>query len=227
VAAVFLVVLLILTASFLMTGLAVRAFRRSANASGAGSDTGQRDVAQPGNDAMLGSPTLTQLPPALATGLYVSDIRFNVDDLEKNRRGELTMRVFNGTGRTVEFSSLSGRMTFTAPNSADPQRKGTLPSPALRYDVAKVADPFQEWLLILEQHVPSQEADKLIAMLQDDVPIHFGLENLNISVFAQNDPKKVERLPLWYGVAIHRGFTFGRIINGVVNIGGTTTTGIT
>ena len=176
---------------------------------------------------MLGSPTLTQLPPALATGLYVSDIRFNVDDLEKNRRGELTMRVFNGTGRTVEFSSLSGRMTFTAPNSADPQRKGTLPSPALRYDVAKVADPFQEWLLILEQHVPSQEADKLIAMLQDDVPIHFGLENLNISVFAQNDPKKVERLQLWYGVAIHRGFTFGRIINGVVNIGGTTTTGIT
>src|SRR5258708_1483427 len=72
----------------------------------------------------FGSPTVTQSPPTLAAGLYVSDIRFTVDDLEKNRRGEMTMRVFNGTGRAVEFSSLSGRITFSAPNSTNPEQKG-------------------------------------------------------------------------------------------------------
>jgi len=56
-------------------------------------------------------------------------------------------------------------------------------------------------------------------MLQDDVPIHFELEGLDISVFPQGDPKKLERLPLWYGVDIRHGISFGRIISAVVNIG--------
>jgi hypothetical protein len=223
VAIAFLIALLVFAGVALLLSLAFWPWQRPAGEKKPNDDLGQGDVVQPSNKSpaseMFGRPTLTQLPPALATGLYVSDIRFTFDDLEKNRRAELTMRVFNGTGRAVEFSSLSGRMTFKAPNSADPQHTGELPTPSLRYDVAKVVYPLQEWLFILEQHVPAQDADKLISMLQNDVPIHIELDGLAISVFAQDDPKKLERLPLWNGITLRRGISIGRIINVAVHVG--------
>jgi hypothetical protein len=147
-------------------------------------------------------------------------VRFTFDDLEKNRRGELTMRIFNGTGRVVEFANMSGQIKFNAPNNADPARKGALPTPTLRHDVLKHCYPFQEWFLILEQRVPAQEADKLLAMLRDNVPIHFELAGLNISISPQNDPGKMERMPLWFGMSYAKGSGYGRIISVSAHITG-------
>ncbi len=224
VAIAFLIALLVFAVVAFLLSLAFRPWQQPASEKKPNGDLGQGDVPALSNKPlesgdMFGRPALTQLPPALATGLYVSDIRFTVDDLEKNRRAELTMRVFNGTGLAVEFSSLFGRITFKAPNSADPQHAGELPTPALRHDVAKVVYPLQEWLFILEQRVPAQEADKMVAMIAADVAIHFDLTGLDISVFPMGEPKQAERLPLWSGVSCRAGICFGRIINAVVNIG--------
>lgn len=156
--------------------------------------------------------------PTLITGLYVSDIRFNFSKLSE-RHGEWSMRVFNGTGRVIEFSGLSGQAKFHAPNDTAPSRKGELPEPSARADMAQMVGPFKEWLLILSQHVPAAEADKLSAMLAADTPIHFNLSGLTIKVCAQDDRKKIERLPIWSGVSYSRGFGFGQIISATAHFG--------
>jgi hypothetical protein len=72
-------------------------------------------------------------PAAIRDGLYVGEISFTFADLEKDRHSELIMRVFNGTGNVVELFSLLGQVKFNASNNTDPDRMGTLPTPALRY----------------------------------------------------------------------------------------------
>jgi hypothetical protein len=166
----------------------------------------------------IGSPTVTTSPPTLHAGLYVCDMRLTFADLEKDRHSELTMRVFNGTGRVVEFSNLSGHVKFNAPNNTDPARMGILPTPALRPDTARTVAQLQEWFLILTQRVPAIEADKLLAMLAADVPILFDLSELKIEVFEKDYRKKVELLPIWSGVSYGRGYGFGRIISATANI---------
>src|SRR4029077_275548 len=149
--------------------------------------------------------------PTLQTGLYVSDIRFGFADLDE-RHGEISMRVFNGTGRVVEFSSLYGHIRFTSPNSTDPLHMGELPTPSTRADMAQAVGPFKEWLVILSQRVPATEADKLLAMLAADIPIHFDLSGLTIEVCARDGRQKAERLPIWGGLSYNRGSGFGQII---------------
>jgi hypothetical protein len=162
-------------------------------------------------------PTVTASMPTLQAALYVCDIRVTFDGLKNDRHSELTMRVFNGTGRIVEFSGLiSGHIKFSAPNNTDPSRMGDLPTPAMRPDTERTVAQLKEWLLILTQRVPAVEADKLIAMLEADIPIHFDLTELTIDVFAQDDPNNVERLPIWSGVSYNRGHGFGMINRGIM-----------
>jgi hypothetical protein len=89
-----------------------------------------------------------QTPPTLAAGLYVADIRFNLGTLKNDRHSELTMCVFNGTGRVIEFVKLSGRIKFSTPNNTDPNRMGELPEPSLRPDMARSVGQLQEWFVI-------------------------------------------------------------------------------
>ena len=167
----------------------------------------------------LSRQTVTTSPPTLRGGLYVCDIRFTFARLE-DRHSELTMCVFNGTGRVVEFYHLQGQMTFNAPNNADPGRMGTLPTPALRPDTARTVAPFKEWSLILNQHVPGTEANKLLAMIENDIPIHFDLRELQIQVVGQHDRNKVERLPIWDGVSYSRSRGFGKTTHHFSMLGG-------
>jgi hypothetical protein len=145
-------------------------------------------------------------------------MRFAFADL-KDRHSEISMRVFNATGRVIEFSGLiSGRIKFSTPNNADPSCMGDLPTPAMRPDTERTAAPLKEWLLVLTQRVPAVEADKLIAMLETDTPIHFDLTELTIGVFAQDDRNNVERLPIWSGMSYSRGHGFGQIISVAIRI---------
>lgn len=166
-------------------------------------------------------------PPTLQAGLCVFDIRFNFAHL-KELRGEWSMRVFNGTGRIVEFCGLSGRIKFRTPNNADLSRRppgistpltGELPEPSARANMAQTVAPFKEELVILSQQVPSAEADKLLVALAADIPIHFDLSGLTIKVCAQNARQKIERLPIWGGVSYNRGFGFGQIASAIAHMG--------
>jgi hypothetical protein len=120
------------------------------------------------------------------------------------------MRVFNGTGRVIDFVKLSGQIKFSTPNNTATNRMGELPEPSLQPDMARSVDQLQEWLVRLSQPVPAKEADKILAMLRSE-PIHFDLSGLNIEVAARDEPTKVERLPLWHGVSYSRGYAIGRI----------------
>jgi hypothetical protein len=163
-----------------------------------------------GVDEKFYSPTVTQSQASLQAGLYVADIRLSFGELKKDRHSELSMRVFNGTGRVIDFVKLSGQIKFSTPNNTATNRMGELPEPSLQPDMARSVDQLQEWLVRLSQPVPAKEADKILAMLRSE-PIHFDLSGLNIEVAARDEPTKVERLPLWHGVSYSRGYAIGRI----------------
>ena len=58
---------------------------------------------------------------AIGLAMFSKDLR-ELAHLEKDRHSELTMCVFNGTGRVVEFHNLQGQVKFNAPNNTDPDR---------------------------------------------------------------------------------------------------------
>src|SRR5262249_34240369 len=150
------------------------------------------------------SPTITQSPPPLHAGLYVAEVRFTFDTLKDDRHSELTMRIFNGTGRIIDLMNLSGQIKFNAPNNKDPSQMGELPTPALRSDTKKSVFQLQEWFLILSQRVPAPEADKILAVIKTNTSILFDLTGLNIQIAAHDKPNDTERLPLWSGVSYSR-----------------------
>lgn len=154
----------------------------------------------------------TKTTNVIVAGLHVCEMRFTFADLKKDRHSEWTMRVFNGTGSVVEFSNLLGQVKFNAPNNTNPDCMGTLPTPVLRPDITRTISQLQECVVILTQRVPANEADKLLTMLADDIPIHFDLRNLTIEVVGQHDRNRAERLPIWDGVCYSRGNGFDRMI---------------
>jgi hypothetical protein len=83
---------------------------------------------RPGTESdVFYSPIVATTLPKIETGLNVADIRLTFGDLEKDRHSELTIRVFNGTGRVIELGNLSGHIKFNAPNNTDPSRMETCP----------------------------------------------------------------------------------------------------
>lgn len=160
----------------------------------------------------LSQQTAATSPPTIWAGLYVCDMRFNFDGLEKDRHSRLTVCVFNGTGSVLELSNILGKVKFKDRNNADPNRTGTLPTPTQQTDTARTVAPFQEWVLILNHWgVPATEADKLLEMLEADTLVDFDLRELKIEVFGQYDRNKVELLPIWDGVSYSRSRGFGKI----------------
>jgi hypothetical protein len=209
VAAAFVFALLIFAVSFLLTGLAVQALRRPENQKGPNDNLGQGGV-------KIGSPTLTQHPPTLTASLYVGEIRFNFADLAKDRHSEITMRVFNGSGRVVQLSQISGCIKFHETNN-DPKYSGKLPEPTIGNDTARTVAQLNEWFLIFAQKVPAEQADKLLAMIAADVRILFDLREFKIEVFATDTPQKIETFPMWGGVSYDRTYGFMRVIMGTAN----------
>jgi hypothetical protein len=219
VAVAFLLALMAFALSVFLIGLGVRFWRQHEHATPIEARNDAASVAEPVEQRdTFYSPTVTQAPPSLEAGLYVADIRLTLRTLKKDRHSELTMRVFNGTGRVIEFVRLSGQIKFSVPNTADPNLKGELPEPSLRPDTAKSVGPLQEWSLILNQRVPAKEADKILALLRKEPAVNFDLSGLNIEIAARDEPTNVERLPLWDGVSYSRGYAIGRIISGKTNV---------
>lgn len=159
----------------------------------------------PGGDIIY-SPTITRGPSALLFGLYVADISIGLKAVQSDHHGEIKIRLFNGTGRTLDLATLSGWLTFKAGNlvTSDPQMAGELPQPTISSKTSRTAAPQTEWNLIIDQRFPSKEADKIPAILRGH-PLNFDLTLLDIQIADHADPKKVERLELWKGIKYERG----------------------
>jgi hypothetical protein len=208
---VFLIALLVFSVCSYLVAAAAERWRKPAAVTESAAN-------QPIDDDKIGHATVATQLPALQTSLYVGDIRFTFGDLKRDRHTEVSIRVFNGSGRVIELFGVSGQIKFNAPNNNDPARMGKLPPPALRADTTTAVVQLGEWLLILTQRVPATEADKLVAMLDDDIQIMFDLSDLSIGVFAKDEPANIQKLPLWHGVSYSKGHGFGRIIAASANI---------
>lgn len=183
-------------------------------------------VTQPHNqtsepsDADRGQPQTRSIEPSspritisLRKGLYVGEIRIGLDHLADDRHSEITLRVFNGTGRTVMLHGLCGKISFATPNNQDPRFCGELPEPAVRNDTSRLAEPLEEWFLILEQKVPAKEADKLLAMINDNMKILFSFAQFDIEVCDATKVDHIEKLDMGGGVSYDRTYGYGKIVN--------------
>jgi hypothetical protein len=149
---------------------------------------------------------------SLANALYVGEIRISVEHIAKEHHSEISLRVFNGSGKPISLVSVSGQISFSGSGGA-----GKLPAPTVRPDSAKSAEPYQEWFLILNQRIPSEEATKLVATLENAGTIQFDAREINIEV---SDGTDKSSLTMW-GVAANRtAVSYGRIVYVTGNIRG-------
>lgn len=168
------------------------------------------------HDDKFGSLTLTQSPPSLRNSVFVSDMKMTVDTVANSRASELTMTVFNGSGRVIEFGRASGRIKYKVRNGDETSSEGALPTPAADPNSALKAVQLEECYLVLRQPVPPEDANAF--RLRAGTIIYFDLSELEIEVYTSEDQKTKDRLKLWDGVTVSRGSTYGRIKNATVNI---------
>ena len=160
-------ILLVLTWLFATAALVVFLWQR-AKPSAPRSDlaiyrqqTNAASVAPATNDNFY-PPTITQEPAPLQAGLYLADIGLALGTIQNDKHCEINIRLFNGTGRTMDLVSVSGQVRFKAGNliTGDPKMSGVLPEPSIAPNTRRSAAPLTEWILILNQRVPSQETTK-------------------------------------------------------------------
>lgn len=155
--------------------------------------------------------TLTQSPPSLESSIHVSDMRMTMDTIASDRTSELSMWVFNGSGRVIEFGRATGQISYRVKNGDHFTSEGTLPTPSVHPNSAQTALQNQECIFILKQPVPQDDAAAL--KVKNATTIHFDLTKLHTEVYTKANPEKKERLMLWDGITAGRGYSFGRIKN--------------
>ncbi|WP_271612420.1 hypothetical protein, partial [Bradyrhizobium sp. CCBAU 21362] len=180
----------------------------------------QRHSAEPaanpngGTDA-FGGITLTQSPPSLENSVHVSNMRMTIDTIAVDRASELSMSVFNGSGRVIEFGRATGRITYRVKNGDQFTSEGALPTPSVDPNSARTAVQNEECYLILRQPVPQEIAAAL--RVRAETMIYFDLTELQVEVCPKADPEAKEKLKLWDGITVSRGYMFGRIKNATVH----------
>lgn len=171
----------------------------------------------------FGEIRLTQSPPSLENSVHVSDMRMTIDTIANDRASELTMSVFNGSGRVIEFGRATGRITYRVKNGDQFTSEGALPTPSIDPNSARTAVQNEECYLILRQPIPQEVAAAL--RVRADTVIYFDLTELKVEVCTKANPEASENLKLWDGITVSRGYMFGRIKNTTIHIGGLTMTG--
>jgi hypothetical protein len=155
--------------------------------------------------AMRRKPKSDHAPVSLSEALYVGEIRVSVEQIKDERHSEIIMRVFNGSWSAAKVAKVSGQIKYSGKGG-----EGTLPTPRVRSD-ATIASPFKEGLLLLNQHVPAEDAAKLSATLEDSGTIYFDLRQLKIEV--SDGTGRSYSLGLWGGVtATKTAVAYGRIV---------------
>ncbi len=168
------------------------------------------------NSEKSSKPTL-QRP--LDTGLYVGQIALSLGALEAERRAEISIVAYNGTGTTIELNGISGAVCFGVAGDSEPAARGALPTPSMRADISKTAGPSQEWSITLDQRIPANTADLLLRLMNEKRQIHFTFGKLKIEIVDQANRNRVARLPLWDGLSFQWGLWFSRIKQASINFG--------
>jgi hypothetical protein len=148
--------------------------------------------------ALVSSISLTQ-------GLYVAEILLSLDRLASDRRTEISIRLYNATSKTVLIENIVGTVSVGIRQ---------LPPPILVSPADRRIPPFREpYYVVLHQAVPRTDADFVLKLIEDGLPVSFYFDDLNISIRDEADGSPVERLKLWDGLTIERGIHCSRHVN--------------
>ncbi|MDB5609828.1 MAG: hypothetical protein JWP25_6728 [Bradyrhizobium sp.] len=147
----------------------------------------------------------------LAQALYVGEMRVQVEHIAQERHSEISIRVFNGTGKAISLVGVSGQIAFSGSGGT-----GKLPTPTIRPDSAASVKPCEEWFILMNQRIPSDEATKLVSTLDKADTIQFDMREIKIEV---SDGDRKASLNLWGGVSASRAtVSYGRVVHLTANI---------
>jgi hypothetical protein len=148
---------------------------------------------------------------SLSEGLYVGEMSMSIDTLKTDRYSEISIRVFNGTGRNITIYGLGGNLKFRPSPDTDVKHRGTLPQPSITSNTARTAFPYREWIICLHQRVPADQADNMLRLIDENKTLHIVLDQLELTVRDERGQTPAERLKLWDGMTIQQGINVGRI----------------
>jgi hypothetical protein len=142
---------------------------------------------------------------SLNQGLYVAEIMLSLDRLSSDRHTEISIRLYNATGRTVLIDSIVGTVSFGIEK---------LPPPTLASPADGRIPPFREpYYVVLDQTMSCTDADLVLRRIEDGETVEFYFDDLNISIREEAPDSRVERLKMWDGLKIERGIHCGRHVN--------------
>jgi hypothetical protein len=126
---------------------------------------------------------------------------------------EFVVIAYNGTAGPLKLERIRGQASFAVALPAGELIK--LPAPAVREDTPPEFGPFNEFLVVVSQHVPGVLATMIADELSAGLVVKFDFEDLHVEVRGEEWAEPT-RLPLWAGVTCRReGKTLvvGRIFN--------------
>lgn len=125
--------------------------------------------------------------------------------LEKDLFFTVALLCFNGSREPLKVTDVSGHIEFRPDTSKPEAERKNLPMPSLRDRVAAASiKPRSEFLIVLEQRVPREVAQEILASLEAKKRIGFNMENLLVMVApAGGQPV---RLPTWGDWTADRNF---------------------
>jgi hypothetical protein len=165
---------------------------------------------QPEGDASASGPIAAAppIPPPIwnARGLYVGDITASTDKLTSDLFVEITVKVFNGTGSSLETLRIEGAATFAS--VVLPAAQAT-PFPG----APQYFGNFAEFYIIIRQPFRREQAEQLDEMIKSGVSPQLHLGSLNVIMAPRDHPQR-ERLRLWDGIVFNSGIgRVGRLIS--------------
>jgi hypothetical protein len=128
-------------------------------------------------------------------GVYIGQISVSIDKLDSDLFMEIGILGYNGTTKFISIESVQGTMVY---------ENDKLPTPAILADRSPTTSlaAAKEFLLVLEQRVPRNIADKILSALNAKKRVSLNLDLLNILAFFPPNREQTTRLPLWYGMTI-------------------------
>lgn len=132
-------------------------------------------------------------------GLYVGNVIVAAGALENERRLELAIVGFNGTGESIRLLDISGRIRA---GTGDMRDHVKLPEPVMQ-GVFK-AKPGAEFVMAFRQELSEAQALEYLRALEEKKSVSLDLRGWEILVASDRNPDKSGRLPLWDGVNLRR-----------------------
>lgn len=131
--------------------------------------------------------------------LYVGNVIVAAGALENERRLELAIVGFNGTGESIRLLDISGRIRA---GTGDMRDHVKLPEPVMQ-GVFK-AKPGAEFVMAFRQELSEAQALEYLRALEEKKSVSLDLRGWEIVVASDRNPEKSGRLPLWDGVNLRR-----------------------